>query len=380
MKRVWIVFLLVAGWLMLGGALCEPAEGVNVHNGVDYYVGDKRGTDGAGEDALEEDIPEPGPPFDDTLGWKALDPGQSQMWNDISGVAVEGKASRVFVVGGFGAVVSYEPAKRKWRSLNISDTRDVRGVWAAAPNYVTVCGEGGLLKRHFDYSGSGVEEWYNDDLSVGLSLDLEAVDGLAKDVMWAVGRGGTVLQFDGTSWKRWKHADIGFSEPIPSLYDVEVVTPDKVLMVGDGVLVKYEGGAFTIDATTFAGYDTRGIHEAAGKVWVGADKGTVFLDRGEGVWEKHQPNVFSVFEALWTAPSGKVFAAGSHPPPIVWVYDGNETDTWEYLPVESPKFIKDQFPDRIVTNSRISGIWGTGEQNIFVCTKEKQIIHYAVHK
>ena len=76
-----------------------------------------------------------------------------------------------------------------------------------------------------------------------------------------------------------------------------------------------------------------------------------------------------------------LYAAGTAPSPTVWTYDGNPDDDWDYLAVESPQFIKDAHPElRIAPASRLTGLWGTSEQNIYACTKEKQVVHYAVHK
>jgi len=74
-----------------------------------------------------------------------------------------------------------------------------------------------------------------------------------------------------------------------------------------------------------------------------------------------------------------VYAAGNPPPSTLWTFDGNKNDEWSAVPVESPKFIKDVYPTRINAQGRVSGIWGTDAENVFVVTKEKQVLHFAVH-
>jgi hypothetical protein len=365
-------------------AMACDTEGTNISgNGSDSDIASNgkdvvRGGDASTEEIATED---PGPPFNDTLAWKVLDPGEIEMWNTMTGILNDDGSYSVFVGGGFGAVMWYTSAAKKWHHINLAQSVEVKSIWAASEDYIVIAGEDGLLKRYFDFSGSGSLEWYNDDLSTGLSTSLESIHGHDKDNIWAVGEAGGVLQFNG-SWKKWTPAEVGVPDsPAPDFNAVLALGPEKALIAGDGILVEYSAGTFTVNDTEFADYKIRALHLAPDAIWLGADKGTLFKQLPDGTFEKHQANVYSQFKALWTSPEGVLYAAGTQTDPTVWLYDGNSEDSWDYLAVESPKFIKDAHPDlRIDPASRVTGLWGTGEQNIYACTKEKQVVHYAVHK
>jgi hypothetical protein len=358
------------------------AEGENVHNGVtdddSTAAEDVPGTDGESpEDVVEVD---PGPAFKNILAWKVVNTGEKEVWNTLTGRVTEA-GYEVYVGGGFGTVMWFESAKSKWHHVNLAETLSINGLWTDGPDYIAVCGEDGLLKRYYDFSRSGNPDWYNDDLSTGVDSELDSIHGYDRENLWAVGKSGAAVKFDGENWTSFTPAEMGLpNDPAPDLAAVLVLGPEKALIGTEGKLISYDAGAFTANDTDFAGYKLRALLETKDAVWVAADKGTVFRSDGNGGWEKHQANVYSQFKTLWLSPDQVLYAGGTQTDPTVWLYDGNPDDNWDYLAVESPKFIKDSYPEyRVDPQSRITGIWGTDSQNIFVCTKEKQVVHYAIH-
>jgi hypothetical protein len=375
MKRLLPLFL-----LLFVTAACD-GEGQNVHNGTNPDSEQPADTTYIG-DATDEDIPveDPGPPFNNQLAWKLLDPGAIEVWNTLTGYTYEDGAYEVYVAGGFGAVAWYDSRDKKWRHANLPETLSINSLWTDGADYIVVAGEDGLLKRRFDFAQNGSLDWYNDDLSTGVDTELEALHGYDRENIWAVGKNGVMIQFGDDSWTVHEPTAAGLpTNPSPDLTAVLAMGPQKALITMEGTLITYDAGAFTKDETTFAGYKLRAIYDSGDAVWIAADKGTVFKSV-DGGWEKHQANVYSQFKALWQSPEGVLFAAGTQTDPTVWTYDGNDQDNWDYVPVESPKFIKDSFPQlRIDPASRITGIWGTSDENAYVCTKEKQVVHYAIH-
>jgi len=375
MKRLLPLFL-----LLFIAASCD-GEGQNVHNGVDSDTRQPTDTSYIG-DAEDEDIPveDPGPPFYNQLAWKVIDPGAIEVWNTLTGMTYEDGAYEVYVAGGFGAVAWYDSRDKKWRHANLPQTLSINSLWSDGLDYIVVAGESGLLKRRFDFAENGTLDWYNDDLSTGVDSELDAVHGYDRDNLWAVGQNGVMLQFSDDTWTTHSPTDAGLpNSPAPDLTAVLALGPQKALITTEGILITYDAGTFTKDEDTFAGYKLRAIYDAGTAVWIAADDGVLFKSDGGG-WEKHQANVYSKFKALWQSPSGVLFATGTQTTPTVWTYDGNASDDWNHVPVESPKFIKDSFPDlRVNPASRITGIWGTSDENAYVCTKEKQIVHYAIH-
>jgi len=368
-------FFLIATLLLLG---C-PEESYNVANGNGdddtREEGDVRGTeDGAGDLQAVDN----GPPFNNTLGWKVLNTGQSETWNTIWGVNLEGGDYQVFVGGALGTVMYYASADDRWHQINLATSLNVNSVWATDATYIVIAGEGGLLKRYFKFADK--PDWYHDDMTTGVFQDLNSVSGCSKDAIWAVGAHGTILRFDGNEWTKVDAAQVGLGNDPPDLFAVKVLTPEHVIFGGKGKLVHYENGEWFVDHSNFALNEVRGIYAEGDQLWIAAGKGTLYRRKEGHFYEKHQPNVYSLFDSIWISQSGLVYAGASSPPPIVWTYDGNDKDNWEDLAVEPPGFIKEKNPGRIIPNTRVSGIWGTGDENIFVCTKEKQVIRYAVHE
>ncbi len=364
-------------------AACDGGEGTNIHNrNNDLGPVQQTGDVAHSGDIRAEDIPEedPGPPFNNQLAWKVVDPGELVVWNTLMGRTYDDGAYEVYAAGGFGTVAWFDSRTKKWNHPNLAQSLSINALWTDGPDYIVVAGEDGLLKRHFDFARNGTLNWYNDDLSVGIDTELDAVHGYDRENIWAVGQGGAIVQLTGDSWVTHDIGAAGFAtSPPPDFTAVLALGPQKSLVAAEGILATFDAGTWTIDAETFKGYKLRAIYDAGDTVWLAADKGTVFKSVA-GSWEKHQANVYSQFKALWESPSGVLFASGTQTDPTVWTYDGNASDNWDYVPVESPKFIKDSFPDlRVDPASRITGIWGSSDENVYVCTKEKQIVHYAIH-
>ena len=362
-----------------------PQEGKHFQ----FDVGDDTGVQDVGEDGTGPgEVTDPvdtGPSFGSIIGWKVVNVGEKEVWNDIYGIDLGGGKYQLYLAGGLGAVVWHDSASNKWTSLNLGANVEVKSIFAISPEYIAICGEGGLVKRYFDWTTTGKASWTND--TSGIAHDLEAIHGTSADDIWAVGLEGSVVHFADGAWQHIQAGSLGLTgTPLPDLLAVFSVSPNKTYIGGDGVFIVYEDGLFTINPTTsFEGYEIRNIQKLGDKLWVAAgktgDEGNVYEMKDDGSFTLHEPNTYSPFKAIWISPqSGKVYAAGAHPPPTVWVFDGNDTDSWEYLPVESPTFIKQAYPDRIFANSRISDMWGVADDDFFVTTKEKQLVHYALHE
>lgn len=341
-----------------------------------------------GDGVLPLEVVDPvdtGPSFGNIIGWKVVNVGDNEVWNDMYGIDLGGGSYQLYLAGGLGAVKWFSSAGGVWTSLNLGSNVEVNSVYAVSPEYVAICGEGGLVKRYFDWTTTGEPSWTND--TSGLTQDLEAIHGTSQDDIWAVGAEGSVVHFADGAWQHVQPGAIGLTgTPPPDLLSVYSVSPNKTYIGGEGVFILYEDGLFSINTDPiFTEYEVRNIQVLGGKLWVAAgksgDEGNVYEMKEDGSFALHEPNTYSPFNAIWISPSsGKVYAAGEHPPPTVWVFDGNDTDSWDYLPVEPPTFIKQAYPDRISPNSRISDMWGVDDENFYVSTKEKQIIHYALHE
>ena len=98
-------------------------------------------------------------------------------------------------------------------------------------------------------NGNGVE-WVEWGVPVDTSVDLFALDGLARDQVWAVGAQGTVLFFDGNSW-----ANYGLDTP-HALRGVSFYGGDDYMGYPLlGVLVGDHGTIYTTTATDGRGWE-----------------------------------------------------------------------------------------------------------------------------
>jgi hypothetical protein len=379
LKKRYLIVLLVFGFAF--GA-CE-SEGINVTGSDSKDTGGNQPDAVTTEDSAVEDA-EPevsGPPFENTLAWKVLNPGDSVVWNTITGKVNDDGSYVVFVAGGFGSIAWLDSASGKWSHLNMATTESINSIWVDGPDYVAVCGEKGLLKRYYDFSETENPDWYNDDIEAGLDTELEHIDGYDRKNLWAVGQDGAAAKYDGENWTVFTPQETGLAtSPPPDLNGVLALGPEKALIVADGLFITYNAGAFEVNEADFEDYKLSTLVEADDGIWLAGDKGTVFRSKSEGGWDSFQANVYSQFRSLWVSPSGTVWTAGTQTDGTLWYYDGNPEDDWKFEAVDSPKFIKDQYPDRTVkAQTRIAGIWGTDDQNIYVCTLEKQVVHFAVH-
>jgi hypothetical protein len=346
--------------------------------------------DGAGEDGAGGPIEKVEPYFKGVKGWRVLSCPASDAWQDMDGVTLSGDAYR-FYVAGFGRFVQFNGTQ--WDEHDIGQGALISSIWVESAGFMVIAGDLGLLQQITLKENSGKPDVTID--STGLvDQDLTAVHGFDKEHVWAVGKEGAIVELVGGVWTPHKPEELGFTKDnAPDFSAVVVISPDEALIAGDSLVVHYKGGTATVDSTTFAksgtlpaAYELGGLEVAGSTVWLAASMGRIFKWNPTGAWEPHQANPYSHFEEFWLSPSGKLYAVGSDPDPVVWAYTEGAADlSWENSPVETPDVVsekrieKDLSPDRVPPTSRISGIWGTGDDNYFVCTREKQIIHYAVH-
>ena len=80
----------------------------------------------------------------------------------------------------------------------IGSQKDFKAIWGAAADYMWVVGKDGTIYQ-CKSSCSTVSSWTT--MTSGTTMHLMDVFGFSKTDVWAVGFNGTVLHYDGTSWK-----------------------------------------------------------------------------------------------------------------------------------------------------------------------------------
>ncbi len=320
-----------------------------------------------------------GPSFGGVLGWKVINVGRpNTSWSALHGHAKGDGSYVVGAAGLLGEVLIYDSKAGLWKDISIEKELPLTGIWVGGDDYVAVCGDGGILRRYYRSSGADEATWHADDYQTGVTKDLTAVHGYDKDHLWAVGAQGTMLRLEDGIWKKVPVESAGVSpETAPDLYAVWVDEPNWAFAGGAGQLFQYRDGVLTTFSGIFTGVKILGIYRAPNKdIWIGADKGRVYRILLDGtVVPLANPTVYSLFRAIWPSPAGNIFIGGDNFPLTVWKTPAQGTVVWSEFPVMSPV----SHPDRVNGQGRISGLWGVSEEDLFLCTRERQILHYAYH-
>jgi hypothetical protein len=229
---------------------------------------------------------------------------------------------------------------------------------------------------------------------------LNAVWGSGPNDVWAVGDAGTIVHYDGTSWRSvvW--------QTNASLLGVSGTSERDVWFVGEGgVVLHYDG--VDIDAARGPSTDLYliAVH-AIGKddVWIASgslrfpvedlDYGAVFHFDGAS-WRDVRPAPGKLFyRALWANSSSDVWVTGDRTfryrgtewQPVgtaegadlwgnsatgVWMPDRVSTDAvWHVDGVKSTKTFDGD------ASRKLQGIWGSSERDIWSVGSQGYIVHY----
>jgi len=136
----------------------------------------------------------PRPSADLTMpGWVALQQPTGTTLRSVS--SADGKS--VFVVGDGGYVTHSDDGGDHWLSTNVAAV-GFRSVWAASATTAFLAGDGAQLYRT-DNAGM----LYGPVVfGVAITDNLVTVTGTSMNDIWVAGDGGTLLHFDGVSWKK----------------------------------------------------------------------------------------------------------------------------------------------------------------------------------
>lgn len=150
----------------------------------------------------------------DGSSWTVMPTGSAQR---LFSVWASGPSS-VFAAGELGTVMHYDGSS--WTRLTTGTTGTLHSVWGASPTNVVFVGSdanGGLVLR---YNGASFSP------SNPTSRSLLGVHGRSPNEVYAVGEGGTIIRFDGSSWTAEASA------VDTHLHDVWASTTGDVYVVG----------------------------------------------------------------------------------------------------------------------------------------------------
>ena len=233
-------------------------------------------------------------------------------WEDISpetgtGLQLEGvwgsSGSNVFAVGSDGVILRYDG--NEWRPMASVTTRHLYGIWGNSASDIFAVGTNVILR----YDGTA---WHEIVPDAGETPDLRAVWGTSGSDVFAVGCEGSVLRYDGGSWRKME------SSTEAHLYDVWGSSGSDVFAVGSyGTILHYDGAEWrTMDNGTdrFLLF-LEGVRGNSGSdVFAAGDGGTVLHYDGQA-WQEMTVGTDSAFSALW-CPDGlgtalDLFAVGN---------------------------------------------------------------------
>ena len=182
----------------------------------------------------------------------------------------------------------------------------ILSVWGTSPSEVWAVGRNGVA-MHFDGQSWTAPNKFPTDKS------LRGVWGNAANNYWAVGEGGTILHYDGTSWQPQT------SGTLNKLYSVWGSGSTDIWAVGEvGTVLHYDGAAWTLTGAPTSGTLARVFGSSPDNVWIVGSTATptsVVLKKMSGTTftSVTVPGASSVnLYDVWTSGPTDVWVAGAY--------------------------------------------------------------------
>ena len=135
-------------------------------------------------------------------------------------------------------------------------SNSIHSIWGTSPSEVWAVGRNGVA-MHFDGKSWTAPNKFPTDKS------LRGVWGNAANNYWAVGEGGTILHYDGTSWQPQT------SGTLNKLYSVWGSSSTDIWAVGElGTVLHYDGAAWTLTGAPTTGTLARVFGSSPDNVWI----------------------------------------------------------------------------------------------------------------
>src|SRR5579883_356693 len=245
-----------------------------------------------------------------------------------------------------------EKSVRRWTLLRQGLTSDsLTGVWQHTASDVFAVGLGGTL---LNYNGSA---W--NAISFGsASTNYRAVSGLVNGsaaTVFAVGDNGTVARDSAGTWSSVN------SGTTSNLYGVWTSAPGQTFAVGAGATIirSWFGGWFGLPAPGGIGnVDLRGVWGADGShIWIVGDNGTILFSNNGIFWNTQASPTTASLTAVWGTSATNVFAVGAQG--TILHFDGT---TWTALASGS--------------TANLSGVGGASATDVWAVGAAGTTLHY----
>lgn len=247
-----------------------------------------------------------------TQAWAFGTQGTVYRWNGslwasekggfTSPAAMFGLDSDYLWVAAGGAL--YRRRSGTW-GVDTSTGRALTGIWGARTQQVFAVGVGGQVLRYDGTSWSPV--------ALAVLQDLYAISGCSDSDVWAVGALGTILHYDGSAWNVVVSSEIGQARNLIAVH----CTTDGALWV-----LRADGRAFRRSGSGWAGFDT-GV--ASPRALWGPSKHELWVVGATGQIGGSAGGAFSTFQSIDHALSGVFGTAPGAGAATVWIVGSGGT-------------------------------------------------------
>jgi len=331
------------------GGIIEPGKWQHVlatwrPEGVAFYVdgvlaktAEARGTVRA---AAHQDMPV------GLAKWGALYYPETAYKGDIDQVRIYDRA--------LGADEIALVARRQWTRMFSGTAVEIRRVWGSGPSDVFAVGRSGLV-LHYDGS-----TW--SPMASGAPLAFNAVWGSGPNDVYAVtgerGHGGR-YHFDGSKW-----TSLG-KGPGAEAWGVWATSPNEVFAVGKYGIMRYDGSTWSSMPCGLHGYGFEWVWGSGPKDVFAVGHSTIMHYDGTK-WKLMLNDNTKYFHCVWGSGPNDVYVVGFTGPNwasasgLIMHYDGQ---AWSPVRTDT-------------TTSDYISVWGSGPKDVFVVGVGGKVLHY----
>jgi photosystem II stability/assembly factor-like uncharacterized protein len=253
----------------------------------------------------------------DGSAWTEMESGTSEILNNVWGSS----GSDVFAVGNYGTILHYDGSI--WAPMESGTTEHLYGVWGICGTNVFVVGYNGTILHYNGSNWSSVES--------GTSVYLYGIWGTSRNNIFAVGDDGTILHYNGCTWSSMESGTSELLEGIWGTSGEKILTGGRdcvnldVFAVGrEGTILHYDGYAWSpMESGT-----TKWLHGIWGSsvtdVFAVGNLGTILHYDGS-TWSDMAQDSKDEYRSVWGSSGSDVFVSGTYG--SILHYDGNAWST-----------------------------------------------------
>ena len=245
----------------------------------------------------------------------------------------------------------FESSGMVWNDVSSGTTQNLSDVWGTASNNLWAVGKSGTILR---WNGATWAEV----AGVPTKAVLNAIWGSGNDDIWSVGKDGVIVRWNGVSW-----AEIasGSREQLKHIWGS---ARDNVWAVGEaGVILHWNGNDWNPVASGVE-VELRGIWGSGpSDIWAvgGSDASDGIILHWNGTAWKPWGKTETRLNAVWGSSADSVWAVGGRfgPEGTVHHFDGK---TWDQV--------------HIPRSAWLNSIWGSGPQDVWITGDSGTILHW----